>query len=378
MFYVTLLRFDKSWGKLTKALEVKMNKLKEDKLSITMKEALARNAAVENKMKASMGAMSFEQKKMLQSMESYKEKYAKRQRELQNEKQRMLNRGVSDDNTGPRKISAPACMVTVVEYKDVSSGGFITQAQPRAQTAHPRQQRSISMPSDGKCRLPSLLCGENGGKSPEPLSEKNDGLILPAIWPNGANQGRLRKLSVTSLTSPTSTGLIAPEMQNAQSRSAPSSPCAPRRELNVRIPSPNPRARSKSPGRELQRTKLAADLNHALANTKEFGLQRQNAIEAIEVAEKEPEGKTSLKSFEEVLDHPKTRKISSPGTTLSFSPSLEQATNGNNETTLEESLNQIRFCQYLRSPSLPEDEERLPDELIPKAMIVGHTKWVAW
>ncbi|XP_078357504.1 uncharacterized protein LOC144642426 [Oculina patagonica] len=353
-----------------------MNKLKEDKLSTTMKEALARNSAVQNKMKASMGAMSSEQKKMLQSMESYKEKYAKRQRELQTEKQRMLNsrRMSDDDGTGSRKISAPACMVTVVEYKDVSSGGFITQAQPRAQTTHPRQQRSISMPSDG--RLPSLHCGENGGKSPESaVGEKNGGLILPAIWPNGANQGRQRKLSVASLSGPTSTGLIVPAMDNAQSRSAPNSPCAPRRELNVRIPSPNPRARSKSPGRELQRTKLAADLQQALANTKEFGLQRQNAIE---VAEKEPEAKTSSESFEKVLDHPKTRKISSPGTTLSFSHPLEQATNGNSETTLEESLNQIRFCQYLRSPSLPEDEEKLPDELIPKAMIVGHTKWVAW
>ena len=81
-----------------------MNRLKEDKLSITMKEALARNSAVENKMKASVDAMSFEQKKLLQSMEYCKDKYAKRQRELQNEKQRKLSRA-SLDGTGPRKIS---------------------------------------------------------------------------------------------------------------------------------------------------------------------------------------------------------------------------------------------------------------------------------
>ena len=46
---------------LKKAVELKMNKPKNDKLSVTMKEALARNAVEENKMKATMGAMSFEQ-----------------------------------------------------------------------------------------------------------------------------------------------------------------------------------------------------------------------------------------------------------------------------------------------------------------------------
>ena len=370
MFYIYYVLTNLS-GKLVKALEAKMNKLKEDKISITMKEALARNSAEESKMKASMDAMSFEQKKMLQSMAHCKDKYAKRQRELQNEKQRMLNSRMSEDGTGFRKISAPACMVTVVEFKDVSSGGFVTQVQPRAQTARVGQQRSLSVPNDSTSRLPSLLSGENGVKLPQPIIEKNNGLTLPDILPNGTNQGRQRRLSA-SLSSPTSTGLAVPMMANTQSRSAPSSPCAPRREF-VRIPSLDPRDRSKSPARELQRTKLAADLQQAMANAKRFRLERQKSTE---VAENEPDPKTSPASFKEVQEGPKTRKISNPGTTLSFSSTLEQATIGDNEKTLDEDLNQIRFCQYLRSPSLPEDDERLPDELIPKALIVGHTQWV--
>ena len=80
---------------LRKAVELKMNKLKDDKLSSTVKGAMARNVVAENKMKATMHAMGFEQQKNLQSMEYYKQKYAKRQTELQNEKHRMLNSRLS-------------------------------------------------------------------------------------------------------------------------------------------------------------------------------------------------------------------------------------------------------------------------------------------
>lgn len=355
-----------------------MNKLKDDKLSITMKEAMARNAIAENKMKATMGAISFEQQKNLQSMEYYKNKYAKRQRELQNEKQRMLNSRLSDDDKAQRKISAPACMVTVVEYKDVSDGGhMVTQLRPRPQSARPR---SVSVPDDDACRLPSLLRGENGRKSTEPISTKNELLTLPTIWPNGSNQCQQRRLSATSLAVPTSTDLMVQTIANTQARSAPSSPCAPRREM-MQSPSRR-RGRSKSPARTLQgmnslfynvRRKLVADMNVAMANTKQFRSERQ---QSLEVDVNEQDLKTSSASFVELKDNSKTRKISGPGTKLSLSPPLEQVSNGDNETTLEEGLNQIRFCQYLRSSSLPEDDERLPDELIPKAIIGGHTQWV--
>jgi len=123
------------------------------------------------------------------------------------------------------------------------------------------------------------------------------------------------------------------------------------------------------------REKLLADLNGAIANTKQFRPQQQQSLErAAQV--KEQDLKKSSASFKEIKDNPKTRKISWPGTKLSSSPSLLQASNGDKDTTLEENLNKIRFCQYLRSPSLPEDNERLPDELIPKAIIGGHTQWV--
>ena len=47
----------------------------EGKLSLTMKEALTRNAQMENKMKANMGAINSDAKKNLQSLEFYKHKY---------------------------------------------------------------------------------------------------------------------------------------------------------------------------------------------------------------------------------------------------------------------------------------------------------------
>ena len=355
-----------------------MNKLKDEKLSSTMKEAMARNVVAENQMKATMGAMSFVQQKNLQSMEYYKNKYAKRQRELQNEKQRTLNSRLSDDRNDQRKISAPACMVTVVEYKDGSDAESVTQLRPRPQSARPR---SISVPDDA-CMLPSLLRVENGRKSTEPTSTKNESLTLPTIWSNRSNQGPQRKLSVASLAVPTSTDLMVQTVAISQARSAPNSPCAPRREM---MQSPSPRGRSKSPARTLQgmdslnfdsvREKLMADMNVAVANTKQFRSERQHQSVDGMADVKKQDLKTSSASFKEIKDKPRTRKISSPGTKLSSSPLLKQASNCDHDTTLEENLNKIRFCQYLRSPSLQEDE-RLPDELIPKAIIGGHTQWV--
>ena len=367
---------------MRKALELKMNKLKDDKLSISMKEAMVRNVAAENKMKASVGAMNFEQQKNLQSMEHYKNKYAKRQRELQNEKQRMLNSRLSDDGKDQRKISAPACMVTVVEYKEVSDSGYITQLQPRPQSTRPR---SISVSNDDAGRLPSLPRGENGSKSTEPTSTKNKSLTLPSIWPNENNQGPRRRLSATSSAVPASTDLMVQTVTISVARSAPSSPCAPRRKM-MQSPSPSPRGRSKSPARILNgmdslsfdsvRERLMMDANIAIANTKQFGSEQQQSEVTADVDQQDL--KTSSASFKKIKDNSKTRKISCPGTNLFPSHPLNKTYTGDNETTLEENLNKVRFCQYLRSPSLPEhyQDERLPAELIPKAIIGGHTQWV--
>ena len=308
--------------------------------------------------------------KNIQSMEYYKNKYAKRQKELQNEKQRMLNSRMSDDGKNQRKISAPACIVTVVEYKDVSDSECITQLRPTPQSSRPR---SISVSNDDACRLPSLLRGENGRKSMEPTSSINGSLTLPTILPNGSNQGPQRSLSATSLAVPASTDLMVQTVVISQARSAPSSPCAPRRE---RMQSPSPRGLSKSPATprkwpgmdshsfDIVGEKLMADMNVAMGSKKKLGDVKEQDL------------KTSSASFKEIKGNCKTRKISCPGTKLSPSPSLKQASNGDNDTSLEKNLNKIRFCQYLRSPSLPEDDERLPGELIPKDIIAGHTQWV--
>ena len=348
-----------------------MKKLKENKLSVTMKEALARNSLAENKMKASMDAMSCDSKKSLQSLEHYKQRYEKRQRELQNEKHRMLSRRPSDEETGPRKISAPACMVTVVEYKDRPTGGFITDLQ-RIPSARSRSQRSYS--TDGK--LPSLYGNENGMKSSEPaVNGKPGGLTLPAI-------GLQRRFSATSLTGPLSPSLVVPTTpNNSQTSSAPSSPCATRRELAR--PS-SARIRSKSPSIDLDgifsllnkvKEKQVPDLNEAMAIAKERRLEQERSAEEAE--KEENLVKKSSASPEEDEDVPKNRKISGPGTVLPSSPVSERpVTNGDDATTLEERFDEVKYCQYLRSPSLPEEDEKLPNELIPKALIVGHTQWM--
>ena len=56
--------------------------------------------------------------------------------------------------------------------------------------------------------------------------------------------------------------------------------------------------------------------------------------------------------------------------------SEQPAKNSCDVTTLEESFHKVKFCKYLRTPSLPDEEEKLPDELIPKSLIVGHTQWL--
>lgn len=72
-----------------------------------------------------------------------------------------------------------------------------------------------------------------------------------------------------------------------------------------------------------------------------------------------------------------TRKISSPGRALNQS-TTGNALNNEDHKSLEESMNDVRFCKYLRTASLEEDikQGKLPDELVPKVIIVGHTEWV--
>lgn len=346
-----------------------MNKLKENKLSITMKEALARNSLAENKMKASVNAISTDSKKSLQNLEFYKQKYEKRQRELQNEKQRMLHWGSGDE----RKISAPACMVTVV---DVSTGELITDSQ-RVSSATSRE-RSLSM----SAKLPSLLGDVIGRKSPDSVGNtKQGGLTLPVIGPQ-------RRYSATILTGTPSSGLIVPTMQanDGQTRSAPSSPCAIRRKL-ARPSSAKNSILKTPPSRELDgilslldkvREKQVPDLEEAMALLREQRWLEQKRS-AEETAEKEEKlVKKSGASPDEAPDDPSSRKISIPGTAFTSTPvvSEQPAKNSCDVTTLEESFHKVKFCKYLRTPSLPDEEEKLPDELIPKSLIVGHTQWL--
>ena len=347
-----------------------MNKHMEDKLSVTMKEALARNALAENKMKANIHAFNSDSKKMLQSLEFYKHKYEKRQRELQSEKQRMLSR--SFDETSSQKISPPSRLMVNIEYTDLSSGGILTDL---TELQNKLRQRLYST-----TMLSSLNRSENGGKFPALVQSKNEGLTLPAIDRlNVTTHGRQRRLSASDLTGRSlSPGLTVPPTPNiTQSKSAPNSPCMPRRAP----PSP----RSKSPvgnlGNALSllddvRKRTVPNLEVAMANLKE-SRQMQELEERREI-EEENARELASRTLQESKDNSKTRKISSPGTTI-YSSSREGAGSGDNEKTLEEKMNDMRFCKYLRTTShesTEELDEGLPNELVPKVIIVGHTEWV--
>lgn len=347
-----------------------MNKLKDNKLTVTMKEALVRNVLVENKMKANMDAIGSGTKKNLQSLEYYKHKYAKRQRELQCEKQRILTR-----ETSSRKISAPSRLMVGVEYKDLTSGGFSTDLNDLQRCPSPRPRSSSA-----DTTLPPLQRRETGGgKLPELLTSKHADLALPTIDVlNVNNNGRQGRLSASNLYG-RSLGLTVPTTANTtQAKSAPSSPCMPRRPELARVPSARGRSESSVDERFLLREMpdMVLDLEEKIAKVKESQLREE--LEERKALEKTKEEIVSMRVPESKDQNPRNRKISSPGTVLRYSSLPKGADDVESEKTLEEKMNNIRYCKYLRTPSLDQEsvDEGLPDQLVPKVIIVGHTDWV--
>ena len=363
----------------------------EDKLSVTMKGAVARNSLAVNKMKADIGTIGSDAKRTLQSLEHYKQKYQKRQKELEREKQlRTLSRpGIQESS---RKISAPCRLMVGIEYTDLSSGEFLTDLAELQRSPTPRNRSR----SHGTV-LPPLHRGENGDNFPEIVQPKVEGLTLPSIDALDVHaNGRRRRLNSASNLNvrSISSGLTVPVSSNiTQTRSAPSSPCMQRR-AEFRC-DPSSRSRSRSPARDLvgalslldevQGNKVP-DLEEAMTMLKDIRhkqeLEECKKKEQAESAEETAAKKLSRMNIQERKDDPKTRKISSPGTKLcsSIPESTGGKENGENQKTLGESMNDMRYCTYLRTSSLEFEEEllnkKLPDELVPKAIIVGHSEWV--
>ena len=349
-----------------------MKKLKEDKLSLTMREALARNALMENKMKADMSSLSTDAKRNLQSLEFYKNKYQARQKELEMEKHRNAS------NNGARKISAPSRLMMNTEYQDLLSGEMITDL-----TSFRKQERSIS-----DTLLPQIYRCENGGKLPVIVANpKAEGLLLPSIGSSNSN-GRQRRLSATNMSysRPGSPGCLLTAPANiAQSRSAPSSPRTPKRDFSGWTRSPSPGGFRKNSTGDFGE-ELALKLDKALlqrraldqgARTKDDGLHEQERKAMQEPKRFPTKREKSASANRESKDVKVTRKISSPGTALNQS-TAGNTLNNEHRKSLEESMNDVRFCKYLRTASLEEDikQGKLPDELVPKVIIVGHTEWV--
>lgn len=350
-----------------------MKKLKEDKLSLTMREALARNALMENKMKADMSSLSTDAKRNLQSLEFYKNKYQARQKELEMEKHRNAS------NNGARKISAPSRLMMNTEYQDLLSGEMITDL-----TSFRKQERSIS-----DTLLPQIYRCENAGKLPVIVANpKAEGLLLPSIGSSANSNGRQRRLSATNMSysRPGSPGCLLTAPANiAQSRSAPSSPRTPKRDFSGWTRSPSPGGFRKNSTGDFGE-ELALKLDKALlqrrasdqgAGTKDDGLHEQERKAMQEPKRFPTKREKSASANRESKDVKVTRKISSPGTALNQS-TAGNTLNNEHRKSLEESMNDVRFCKYLRTASLEEDikQGKLPDELVPKVIIVGHTEWV--
>jgi len=129
---------------------------------------------------------------------------------------------------------------------------------------------------------------------------------------------------------PTAPSLTAP-VNAAGSRSAPSSPLLTRKELLM-------------PGTQLPHLKGGPRKGSAQRNTR---VQRQSSSEVSAT-------QTGVK--EGAIEDSQTR---------------DEDVNG----TLEDALDKIKFCRYLRDSEMKlSNEETLPEELLPSSMVIGHTK----
>ena len=276
---------------------------------------------------------------------------------------------------GARKISAPSRLTMSVEYQDLSSGEMVTDL-----TAFRKSGRSIS-----DTALPLIYRRQKGGKTPElAVNLKPDGLALPTIGElNVNNKGRPRRLSATNLgcrsMTPSPGVLAVPASANiSQSRSAQSSPCGPRRAYSVRVLSPSCR-RKYSIGdfgeeRSLQLDKVlkqkVPNQEVAMAN-----IRVNEHMCNLESQEQMKQNTEKVSVSRDGIDVLKTRKISSPGTKLHLSTRKAGIREG--QKSLEESMDDLRFCKYLRMPSMEEDFKGAPpDKLVPKVIITDHSEWV--
>lgn len=361
-----------------------MDKLVQGKFTVTMKEALVRNTLAVNKMKADLDAIDLDTKKTLQSLDHHKQKYEKRQRELQIEKQ------WAQDRAGSRKISAPSrLMVPNIDGTVLSSSEILTDLTELQRIPCPRP-RSRSLLREAV--LPPLVQCESSEKLPDIVQPKGNGPALPYIDASNGRRPRLNSASNLNGKS-VSSGLTAPAFpKNAQSRSAPGSPCMTRRAEVIRGQSTS--GHNRSPMRNMSdalvflddiQKKKVLDFEEVMAKLKDVRHtqeEERKTKEQNEMGFKKTEKELASMNIQERKDNPRSRKISSPGRML-HPPGLEkddQSDSREGQQTLGESMNDIRYCKYLRTSSLDEEllnQERIPNELVPKVIIVGHTEWVS-
>ena len=356
-----------------------MSKANHDKLSSTLKDAMVRNAMAEQRMKMDLEVMQTDVKKNVQSMKLFQNKYEKRQKELQQLRAgRYLaanENAASRPNSG-RKSSAPAFVS--VETMDLHSGGLVT-AIGSTQVSRQRSVSEVTLPKLTVCSPEDS--DEKGGNNLK--VRRRPGQHLPALVsrPHSALPLKQNLSASLILDRPRSAMLTVDNTRFSKSKSAPSSPIAPRKERKSPVfnrPASSNRCRSPAM-KDIQdilvtldkvREKKVPDLD-SFSNISKW---RNLKAGGREDSEEEQVCGEDGSNDETVKEAQEQYMLPGPGTTLS-SPKLKQQTNQKDRESLAESMDKIKYCKYLRGISIDGDEtEQLPKELIPTSIIVGHSR----
>ena len=358
-----------------------MSKARQEKLTSTLKDALVRNAMAEQRMKAEVGVLHTDVNKQIQSMKAFKNKYEKRQKELQQIK--AARNLTPDDGESPsrpgsammRKSSAPATLF--VETIGLNLGHGSTEGDRSPQLPKRRSLSSVT--------LPKLEVSSYG--DPDKSAERQPGgTRLPTLTgrPASASPGKQNHVSPPRPQS----AMLSVNSQQMLSRSAPSSPAASRRSPASPVFGMPPSRRCVSPtakrfedilqGLQRVQEKKIPDLD-SFASISEWR-RLNNAANANDGNSDDDDDVVKLEDTGKAKKvRPKSaqsRALPLPGTILT-SPAVQGTSDQDDSDTLAQSMHKIKYCKYLRH-SVYEDvvSDELPKELIPTSLIVGSIKTV--
>jgi len=298
-----------------------MNTLKEGKVSVTMKDALIRNNIAEQTMKTAM--------KSLQCVSNKEMAFLKNKQAFYQKRQEQLKKGLESRNCAAASPQSPNLSVGSLTGNSAESTSFhsITKLQTRPQSALSSPSIKISYhdePGQTQIKLP-------------PLTPNNGYLATGSPM-------RARSKSTSDISQDVAAFLKKPLVSD------------------------------NAGGRHGRRTSTGEMYDNIYMSRK----ASQSLITPLS-----PSNTSRSAPSSPVLTR---RQVSMPGTQLSnqragtarrgSAAQREPLADDNNES-LEDSLNKLKFCRYLRNSERKlENYDQLPDEVKPGALIIGHTKAV--